>query len=48
MSTQIQPTIEEEVYLEQPQGFEKRDQIVVRIVCELNKRIHKPKQAAEN
>ena len=44
----MQPTIEEEVYLEQPQGFEKQDQIGVRIVCELNKRIYRPKQAAEN
>ena len=44
----IQRQLRAKSRLEQPQDFKKRDQNDVKFVCEFNKRIYRPKKAAEN
>ena len=47
-SAYLHPEIKEEVYLEQPSGFEKRDPTRRKLVCRLNESIYGLKQAAKN
>ena len=47
-SAYLHSAIEEEIYLEQPQGFVKRGQNGETLVCKLNKSIYGLKQAAKN
>ena len=44
----LHPKIDEEVYLEQPKGFEKLDSNGNKLVCKLKKSIYGLKQAAKN
>ena len=44
----LHPEIKEEIYLEQPTGFEKLDSSGKKLVCKLNKSIYGLKQAAKN
>ena len=44
----LHPKIDEEVYLEQPKGFEKLDRNGNKLVCKLKKSIYGLKQAAKN
>ena len=44
----LHPKIDEEVYLEQPKGFEKLDSNSNKLVCKLTKSIYGLKQAAKN
>ena len=44
----LHPKIDEEVYLEQPKGFEKLDSNGNKLVCKLTKSIYGLKQAAKN
>ena len=46
-SAYLYPKIKEEIYLEQPQGFEKFDEKGSKLVCRLNKSIYGLKQAAK-
>ncbi len=47
-SAYLHSTIEEEIYLEQPEGFVKRGENEQTLVCKLNKSIYGLKQAAKN
>ena len=47
-SAYLHPKVKEEIYLEQPQGFEKVDDRGTKLVCRLNKSIYGLKQAAKN
>ena len=47
-SAYLHPEIKEEIYLEQPSGFEKIDPTGKKLVCRLNKSIYGLKQAAKN
>ena len=47
-SAYLHPKIDEEVYLEQPKGFEKLDSNGNKLVCKLKKSIYGLKQAAKN
>ena len=47
-SAYLHPEIKEEIYLEQPTGFEKLDSSGKKLVCKLNKSIYGLKQAAKN
>ena len=47
-SAYLHSTIEEEIYLEQPEGFVKRGENEQKLVCKLNKSIYGLKQAANN
>ena len=47
-SALLHPKIEAEIYLEQPDGFEKLDPTGKKFVCRLNKSIYGLKQAAKN
>ena len=47
-SAYLHPKIKEEIYVEQPQGFEKFDEKGSKLVCRLNKSIYGLKQAAKN
>ena len=47
-SAYLHPEIKEEIYLEQPTGFEKLDSSGNTLVCKLNKSIYGLKQAAKN
>ena len=47
-SAYLHPEIKEEIYLEQPTGFEKLDSSGNKLVCKLNKSIYGLKQAAKN
>ena len=46
-SAYLHSTIEEEIYLEQPEGFVKREENEQTLVCKLNKSIYGLKQAAK-
>ena len=46
-SAYLHPEIKEEIYLEQPSGFEKIDPTGKKLVCRLNKSIYGLKQAAK-
>ena len=47
-SAYLYSNIEEEIYLEQPQGFVKKENSGQKLVCKLNKSIYGLKQAAKN
>ena len=47
-SAYIHPKIKEEIYFEQPSGFEKIDPARKKLACRLNKSIYGLKQAARN
>ena len=47
-SAYLYPQIDEEVYLEQPKGFEEYDKSDKKLVCKLNMSIYGLKQAAKN
>ena len=47
-SAYLHSNIEEEIYLEQPQGFVKKSNSGQKLVCKLNKSIYGLKQAAKN
>ena len=47
-SAYLHPKIKEEIYFEQPQGFEKVDEKGSKLVCRLNKSIYGLKETAKN